>query len=386
MGDILSYVDEFGGFTFVEKPLCEADGLIMAHLSYYIYDGIVPGIEDNLPPVYLYDVSQNMNEKNFISVKWEFEKNKELFYKVAASRRYRSVRANYYVNEINNDEDVQFSAITFLLGNGDIFISFRGTDDELIGWKEDFYMAYRTPVGSQIRSEKYVNRIYELFAKKRKAQYYFGGHSKGGNLSVYAAMQCKEKLKRKILRIYNFDGPGFIPEFMEKLDYEKIKDKVVKFIPHESFVGMLMERRDDYILIQSTKIGMAQHIALTWFVEGDRFLRSEEKVHKRKSLYDKVNNWILAMDKETLIGFLDNLFRMVEITEAKTLTDLKEGIPDFTKKANLIKNTYKEMDEDTKQKFWDIGIFMIEVMAADQQERMRQWKIINNLRERILKE
>lgn len=386
MGDILSYVDEFGGFTFVEKPLCEADGLILAHLSYYIYDGIVPGIDDNLPAVYLYDVSKNMDEKNFISVKWEFEKNKELFYKVATSRRYRSVRANYYVNEINNDEDVQFSAITFLLGNGDIFISFRGTDDELIGWKEDFYMAYRTPVGSQIRSEKYVNRIYELFAKKRKAQYYFGGHSKGGNLSVYAAMQCKEKLKRKILRIYNFDGPGFIPEFMEKLDYEKIKDKVVKFIPHESFVGMLMERRDDYILIQSTKIGMAQHIALTWFVEGDRFLRSEEKVHKRKSLYDKVNNWILAMDKETLIGFLDNLFRMVEITEAKTLTDLKEGIPDFTKKANLIKNTYKEMDEDTKQKFWDIGIFMIEVMAADQQERMRQWKIINNLRERILKE
>ena len=386
MGDILSYVDEFGGFTFVEKPLCEADELILAHLSYYIYDGIVPGIEDNLPSVYLYDVSKNMNEKNFISVKWEFEKNKELFYKVANSRRYRSVRANYYVNEINNEEDVQFSAVTFLLGNGDIFISFRGTDDELIGWKEDFYMAYRTPVGSQIRSEKYVNRVYQLFAKKRKAQYYFGGHSKGGNLSVYAAMQCKERLRRKILKIYNFDGPGFIPEFMEKLDYENIKDRVVKFIPHESFVGMLMERRDDYILIQSTKIGMAQHIALTWFVEGDRFLRSEEKVHKRKSLYDKVNNWILAMDKETLIGFLDNLFRMVEITEARTLTDLREGIPDFTKKANLIKNTYKKMDEDTKQKFWDIGIFMIEVMAADQQERMRQWKVINNLRERILKE
>ena len=70
MGDILSYIDEFGGFTFVEKPLCEADGLILAHLSYYVYDGIVPGINDNLPPVYLYDLPKYMKEEEFISVKW----------------------------------------------------------------------------------------------------------------------------------------------------------------------------------------------------------------------------------------------------------------------------------------------------------------------------
>ena len=386
MGDILSYIDEFGGFTFVEKPLCEADGLILAHLSYYVYDEIVPGINDNLPPVYLYDLPKYMKEEEFISVKWELEKNRELFKRVAASRRYRNVRLNYFVNEIDLEEDVQFCAVTFLLGNGDIYISFRGTDDELIGWKEDFYMAYRTPVGSQIRSVNYVNKIAEIFLKKRNAQFYFGGHSKGGNLAVYAAMQCDRKLRHRILKIYNFDGPGFRPEFMEELDYENIKEKVVKFVPDESFIGLLMEQNNDYILIKSTKIGMAQHIALTWYVEGDSFLRSECNQHKRKDLYAEINNWILAMDREKVGEFLDNLFSLIEITEARTLSELKGVIPDFSKKANLIKITYKKMDEETKRLFWEMGIFMIEVLAADQQERVRQWKIVNSLREKISKE
>ncbi len=148
MGDILSYIDEFGGFTFVEKPFCEVDGLILSHLSYYVYDNIVSGLEENKPAVAFRDMERLMDEKNFISVKWELEKNKQLFAKIVEKRRYRNTKAAFYVCEMNRDETIQFSAITFLLGNGDVFLSFRGTDDAMIGWKEDLYMAYHAGGGT----------------------------------------------------------------------------------------------------------------------------------------------------------------------------------------------------------------------------------------------
>lgn len=159
MGDIISYVYEFGGFTFAEKPFCEVDGLLFSHFSYFLLDKIIPHIDDNKPAVFLCDAAQQMDWHNFISVKWELEKNRELFYKAAFSRRYRNTKVNYFLEEMNADEGVQFCAVTFMLGNGDVFVSFRGTDDALVGWKEDFYMAYRTPVGAQLKSTAYLNRV-----------------------------------------------------------------------------------------------------------------------------------------------------------------------------------------------------------------------------------
>lgn len=118
------------------------------------------------------------------------------------------------------------------------------------------------------------------------------------------------------------DGPGFRPDFMDTLDYDGVKDKILKIVPDESFVGMLMEQKEDYELIRSTEIGVQQHICFSWCVEGDHFERSQAQQPKRKELYDRINNWIFALE----IGggdFIESLFKMIEITEAKTLTDLK---------------------------------------------------------------
>ena len=384
MGDIISYVYEFGGFTFVEKPFCEIDGLVFSHLSYFIFNGIIPGIEDNEPAIALCDVAQQMDWRNFISVKWELDKNRELFYKIAFCRRYRSTKANYLVEETNADEDVQFCAVTFLLGNGDIFLSFRGTDDSLIGWKEDFYMAYRTPVGAQIKSTEYLNQVAKLLARKKNLRIYLGGHSKGGNLAVYAAMTCEDAIKRRIGKIYNMDGPGFRPDFMSTLDYAGIKDKILKILPDESFVGMLMEQNADYEVIKSDKIGTQQHICFSWVVEGDHFERSEEQIPKRKELYDRINQWIFALEIEQVGDFIDSLFKIIEVTEAKTLTDLKNVKGgEFAKKLHSIMHEYTKMNDETKQIFWEISRFLVEVLVCDQQERMGRWKRIDKVRQRI---
>lgn len=381
-GDIISYVYEFGGFTFAEKPFCEIDGLIYAHLSYFIYSGIVPGIEDKKPAIALSDVAQRMHWHNFISVKWELDKNRELFYQVAFSRRYRNTKMNYLMEEM--DGEVQFCAVTFLLGNGDVFLSFRGTDDTLIGWKEDFYMAYQTPVGAQIKSTVYVNTVAKHLARKKNLRFYFGGHSKGGNLAVYAAMTCNENIKHRIGKIYNMDGPGFRPDFMEKLDYDGIKDKILKIVPNESFVGLLMETKEDYDLIKSLQIGVQQHICFSWCVEGDHFERTKEQIPKRKELYDRINNWIFGLEIERVGDFIDSLFKLIEITEAKTLTDLKNVKGgEFAKKFYSFMQEYKEMNDETKKVFWELSVFMVEVLARDKQESVSKWKIAEKMKQRM---
>jgi hypothetical protein len=271
-----------------------------------------------------------------------------------------------------------------MLGNGDVFISFRGTDDNIIGWREDFNMAYRTPVGAQIKSTEYVENVARLLARKRNLRFYLGGHSKGGNLAVYAAMTCDEKIKRRIGRIYNMDGPGFRPDFMEKLDYDNIKDKILKIVPDESFVGMLMEPKQDYVLIKSTQIGVQQHVCFSWCVEGDHFERSDTQTPKRKDLYDRINNWIFGLDKEQLGEFIDSLFKLIEITEAKTLTDLKNVKGgEAAKKAHSIMQEYNGMNDETKHVFWEISIYMIEVLARDRQERTSRWKVIDRMRQHM---
>jgi hypothetical protein len=384
MGNVISYVYEFGGFTFTEKPFCEIDGLIFSHLSYFVFDNIVPGLDDNKPAILLSDVAQYMDWHDFISVKWEEDKNKELFYKVAFSRRYRDTRVNYLVNEIDTGGDMQFCAVTFMLANGDVFISFRGTDDNIVGWREDFNMAYSTPVGAQIKSTEYVEKVARLLAKKRSLRFYFGGHSKGGNLAVYAAMTCNEKIKHRIGRIYNMDGPGFRPDFMETLKYDAIKEKIIKILPDESFVGMLMETKDDYELIKSSEIGVSQHICFSWQVQGDRFERSESEVPKRKDLYDRINNWIFGMEKEKVGDFIDNLFKLVEITEAKTITDLRnvKG-SELARKAYSVMQEYNSMNEETKHMFWEISMFMAQMLARDRQERTNRSKIIERIHQHL---
>jgi hypothetical protein len=384
MGNIMSFVYEFGGFTFTEKPFCEVDGLVFSHLSYYVYDNIVPGIEENKPSIALSDVAQYMDWHNFIAIKWEEDKNKELFYKVAFSRRYRSTKVNFWVNEIDEGDDVQFSAVTFMLGNGDVFISFRGTDDTIVGWKEDFNMAYSTPVGAQIKSTEYVEKVARLLARKRNLRFYLGGHSKGGNLAVYAAMTCNSRIKRRIGRIYNMDGPGFRPDFMETLDYDGIKDKVLKILPEESFVGMLMEPKSDFEIIKSSEIGVTQHVCFSWQVQGDMFERSDSNLPRRKALYDRINNWIFGLDKENVGEFIDSLFKMVEITEAKTLTDLKnvKG-SEMPKKVHSMMTEYNKMNDETKRVFWELCVFMVEMMGRDRQERTSQWKMLDRVRQHM---
>ena len=378
MGNMVSYLEEYGGYTFVEKALCEVDALVFSQLTYYVFDGIVPGMNDSKPPIELGNLPALMDNNNFICVGWDIDNSRKVFEKIVKSRRFRSARICSYVNEIDKEKEIQFCAMVFLLGNGDIFIAFRGTDDELIGWKEDFSMAYRTPIASQERSVSYVEEVMKSLIKRRKAHFYFGGHSKGGNLAVYAAMNCKKQIQRRIARVYNMDGPGFRPEFMESFSYDVIKEKTVKIIPSESFVGMLMQQDDDYVLIESSEVGILQHLPMSWQVEQDKFVRAKSPVTERKKLYERINCWLLGIDKDKIGSFLQCIFETVELTQADTLTELTE---EGWKKSGSIVHAYKNMDDEMKNICWELIVFLMELRVRDHHERVMRWKLIAKLRE-----
>ncbi len=154
-------------------------------------------------------------------------------------------------------------------------------------------------------------------------------------------------------------------------------------MPDESFIGLIMETGTDYELIKSSEIGLAQHACFSWSVMGDAFERSSEPSPKRKELYDKINSWILSLDRERAGEFIDALFGMIELTEASTLTQLKEIGGDMPQKLRNVMHMYAHLDSDTKHVFWEFGRFLAEVLAADSGERMRRGKAIDKIRQRI---
>lgn len=372
MGNIISFLDEFGGYTFQEKSFCEVDALVLADFSYICIE--------NTENIYkISDLSDIITGDNFTKVTFNIEKTREVYKRIIESRRYRNTRILFVVNEIDNSKDIQFLAMTFILGNGDVVITFRGTDDAIVGWKEDFYMACRTPVPAQERSTEYVNYVLRKLLRKKNSRFYLTGHSKGGNLSVYSAMTCDKKFRHRIGRIYNFDGPNFRPDFLEQLEFDSVKDKMLKYIPRESFIGRIMqtEKSGDFICIESSEIGILQHIPESWCIEGDAFVRSEVE-SERKELYEKVNEWILELDKEKIGLFLDTLFSVVDGVD--TVTELSG---DWKRNFRSFIASYREMNDEVKNILGEFSILIIEILATDQQERIRKWKILNSVYEML---
>ena len=175
-------------------------------------------------------------EKLFADVRYE-KPNRALYERMVQGKRFRNLELNYYVNVIEERWETQFSAVTFTLGDGSRYVAYRGTDETIVGWKEDFNMAFLTPVPGQAISVEYLNRVAGRFG----GPLYVGGHSKGGNLAVYSAMNCNPDIQNRIRKIYSMDGPGFRPEVLRECDYGKIADRVVKILPNSSLVGMIFE-------------------------------------------------------------------------------------------------------------------------------------------------
>lgn len=205
------------------------------------------------------------------------------------------------------EKQLQFGALAVLLGNGTSFLAFRGTDSTLVGWKEDFNMSFMDTVPAQLAATEYVQR----FVQAHPGPLILGGHSKGGNLAVFAAITSAPSIQDQILNIYSFDGPGFSAQLLSTPAYECMMPRVHTFLPQSSIVGILLERKEAYTVVRSGKIGLLQHDPYSWQVVGGDFIRLEEITGASKFADKTLTQWLSNLTPQQREQVIDVVYDFV---------------------------------------------------------------------------
>lgn len=341
-GTIIEYIKEYGDYTFLEKPMNDVDSLALCQFCYLKFDGMVPLVTENKKSVTMQELMAHEDyEKLYADERFE-KNNRTLFEAMIHSRRFKTLKMNCYINIVETEWETQFSAITFFLEGGTMYIAYRGTDETIVGWKEDFNMAFQSPVPGQAYAVKYLNMV----TGKLHNRFYLGGHSKGGNLAVYAALNCSEQVRERIVKIYSMDGPGFRREVMEGCQYEQIADKIVKILPHSSLIGMLFETSPHVKVVESKTFGLLQHDPYTWLIKEDDFIYVKGLYKSRQYSNETLNQWLEALDEKQRRIFVDTLYQVVSASKAENLIELSA---DWKKSMNGMISALKEVDDETKQ-------------------------------------
>lgn len=319
MCNILDYVRTYGNETFLERHFSSADALVLAQLSYMDWSDKVPRMKDNKDFVTLKEILYSGDLEPMIRGSVFKEDNRALFYQTAGSRRFGMIRMNYFTEVWNTERNLQMSAVTFLLPCNRACVTFRGTDESLNGWRESFSMVYRFPIPAQEYASIYLKQV----AKRIDCPLIVCGHSKGGNLAVYAAADCGEELGNRIRRIYNFDGPGFWPEFLKEDRYCRIAPRIRKYVAPESFIGLLLKDTTQTFMVACNSHGMEQHDPYQWELFHGRIRKvSKHNIEKRKS-GEQLNCRILGMSKEKARDVIDSFFKAAGDSGLKKLSEIK---------------------------------------------------------------
>ena len=324
MKNFLNYLEK-NQKTFNEDHFNIVDSLVLAYLSYLHF----PNTKTKLKEL---SISKSAKTK----------KNKEFIKRVIVSNRYKNIEQCFFIEDTNDLIEKQFSAVTFLLPDDTMYISFRGTDSTLTGWKEDFNMAFMLPVPAQKEALNYVEKITKLIPRK----FYIGGHSKGGNLAVYAGCNLSNALSSRIIKIYSHDGPGFIKEFLTTSNYQNIKEKIEKVVPSSSIIGMLLYTNEKYKIIKSSERGVLEHDPFSWLVEDNNFIILKDLSDGTAYTNKVINDFISSLSKKEREIFIDSLFLVLKSTNLTTLDEISKNF--IIKIPNILIAIYKLDDVNKK--------------------------------------
>lgn len=323
MTNLFDYVKWRGDVDFNASGINEIDSLIFAQLSYIPFDNIISSqfSENGLTIEEIFDLHFDLSAKKYnMGAIIPTEKIIPLFEMISQSERFKDIRVHSYVNEISTDEEKQFSAVSFdIPGQNLTYIAFRGTDDTLIGWKEDCNMALFTPIPSQKHGAQYVSEI----AKYTKNKLILGGHSKGGNIAVYAAFFSNNEAKEKIIAVHNFDGPGFRDEFLESAKAgTSVIRKITNFMPDSSIIGSIFDTVGRRIYVKSNGKGLYQHDAFNWHLERIHFITVPALAKSSVQFHNSLKQWVADMTDTEKKEFVDAFFKLCTVNDSGTLTDI----------------------------------------------------------------
>lgn len=344
MQGMLDYINEYSNYSFDEKPLGAIDALIFSQLVYTDFGEIAEGgkkifLSDAAMKFFARHTDEEIEELIGISVK-----SAKLLMACAKTRRFGWVQLCNYVNNINDEIDKQFSAVNLILDNNDLVVAFRGTDTTITGIKESAMLSYMFPVPAQIEALHY----FQETAMLSKGDIYVCGHSKGGNLAVFAAVNCSNSLKKRIAGVCEYDAPGFPKWFFDRYDYKQIKDKIYLFTPQTSIIGRMLYHDAKPHIVESIYSGLKQHQVSSWIIDKDSFMELDKYDYSSDIIAEYVNTLIDYVGDDDLELFFDTIEYVLT----------KMGIDDFydmkavdVKKAIGLIDSLAMLDDEQKERF-----------------------------------
>lgn len=321
MGNIMDYISWRGDLSFEQSQFNEVDNLILACFSYVNLDGISAVTKQK-------GIGLKKLTKEFMKLHTmkELEADKSfirlapfMMMEMAKSVRFGKCVVRNYVNDIVTEAEQQFAAMEIVLEDGTSYVSFRGTDDTIIGWKEDFNLSTGV-VPAQKRAIEYLQKISEHTDGMLRV----GGHSKGGNLAIYGSVMCKSA-HEKILEIYSNDGPGFSREFQELPETKEMMPKIIRIIPEYSIIGTLLEHEKEPVIVASSSKGLLQHDAFSWEVQGPALVRRDSLNKTALRFIEILHKWIDGMDTEQKRLLIEDLFATLQASGYENLSEVQSG-------------------------------------------------------------
>ena len=342
MANVCDYVRWRGDLTLEQSEFNEIDNLILARFSYFPFDKIIR--ENEIATIK--ELSRRFSNQDVTKLPILWKDDVELFPLMGNSKRFGGMLATQYINKIDAEQEKQFSAITVLMPNDIIYVSYRGTDNTIVGWKEDFNMSFKSHIASQISAKQYLEEIAKEYPSSKII---IGGHSKGGNIAVYAATFASKDVKDRIINVYNNDGPGFCEDVIETPEYQEILPRVHTYIPQSSIIGRLMNHKEKYTIVESVQKGIMQHDLYSWQVLGKEFVTLKKLTNESEFIDKTIKDWLENVEPEKREQVIDAVFEILNTTEAQTMKELKAN---WFINAKTILGTYKNIDSDTKEMVW----------------------------------
>lgn len=336
MANLADYIIWRGDIDMEYDCFNEVDSAVFARLAYVPFDGFVS--EAPYSHRKLADIDASV--KNRIAS----ENDKVLTELITKSKRFGNVGVLAYSNKTDVTEQTQFAAVTFKLSDELYYVAFRGTEDTLIGWKEDFNMSFTFPVPSQSLAVKYYEKIAGCL---KNARFILGGHSKGGNLAVCAAAFCKKELQERIISVYNYDGPGFDRAVLNMDGYKSICNRIHTFLPQSSIIGMLLEHEERYTVIHSTQTGIWQHNIYSWELERNCFVYLDKVTNSSRMIDRTIKDWVSGIAPESREQLVDIAYDIMTDTNIQTFKELNTHR--FASAKAILKAT-RRLDPETRKK------------------------------------
>jgi len=308
--------------TFDERPFDVADSMVLSELAYLRFERVVrkPSIISLAMPISAIAISERL--AILLDGVRDRDKLFELVHAVAASRRFGDMKVNFAEGRFSEEKENQFAAVTYFLADKSVFVAFRGTDNTITGWRENFNMAYKPFVPAQSDSVEYLNKVALITRNELRV----GGHSKGGNLAIYASVNCNPKTQDRILAVYSLDGPGFKRSIFEDTEFLRIKNRVNKIVPQGTMIGTLLNQTKNYRVVESDGEGFEQHSLYNWRFSGEKLVYTEKLTDDAVRFDHMVDSWLDRLTDVQLEGTVETLFRIIDDMEAKSFDDVLKTI------------------------------------------------------------